>query len=116
MTDLIKGDELRDITIYIFTKKQGKLIEKASGLGKGMTGMYALRKTTPSRLAVMLDTENGTIHRVYIGRPTCPNVIYGDKRNYDLGIIDDYIKDDTHIFAQRLIDKAIDIHNQAQRV
>lgn len=84
-------------TVYMFNKRGGKIIKSASGMGRGMLGMWALQNTTKGRISVMVFTDTHEMERVYIGKEGCPKVIYLDKMpQYNINL-DDYINDETHI-------------------
>ena len=89
--------------LYVFSKRGGRLTKMVSGKGKGLLGMYALQNTTKGSVAVMVFENDHQIERVYIGSEGCPKVIYNDKNGWWLNSLDEYIKDETHIDINRLV-------------
>lgn len=94
---MTEREVLANRTLYMFNKKNGKLVKSASGMGRGMLGMYGLQNTTKSRISILVFDEDNVIERIYIGREGCPKVIYLDKMDYEETSLDEFILDEQHI-------------------
>lgn len=94
---MTEREVLANRTLYMFNKKNGKLVKSASGMGRSMLGMYGLQNTTKGRISILVFDEDNVIERIYIGREGCPKVIYLDKMDYEETSLDEFILDEQHI-------------------
>lgn len=92
-------------SLYLFNKRGGKVVKHLESAGGfGMLGMYALRGVTGGRVGLIVDEAN-EIQRLYIGRKGgCPKIVYLDKMG-KLDYLELYLKDETSIFVNDLIEK-----------
>ena len=91
-------------TLYLFNKRGGKVIKTASSIAGGFIGLYALQNTTGERVSILVNADTNEILRVYIGRKDrTPHVSYNDKLG-KLDYLERYIKDDTHINIDKLLE------------
>lgn len=89
--------------LFTFNKRGGKVVRSAEGMGRGMLGMYALQNTSKGRVSILVFADDHMIERVYIGDEGCPEVIYAEKAENGLGCLDEYIKDEQHIYIDQLL-------------
>ena len=99
---------LENRTIYRFNKKGGKLVDAVGGQVRATTGLWGFQNTSKGRVSVLVFDADNLIERVYVGKESCPQVVYAEKMGYPLGSLDDYIIDETHIDITKLLN---DIEN-----
>ena len=93
-------ENLEKKTLFIISKKTGKALKCAEGLG-GLLGMYALQNTKKGKIAILLDSDNQLL-KVYIGSKSgIPEVVYIE--NEGLYYLENFLKDENRLDINELL-------------